>query len=271
MELKVAKNFEEWKKDNPQAFVDRGYPYPKQQLEILVLLFYYDRPEMVKNALDSLNKQTYRNFKVVVIDDGSENAFTDVFPTMIGTSDIHKYTIVNTHDSPEDKQTQGGSMMGKAANQAMERYDSDIVVMLCDDDAMMPEYLENLNTFFTNNPEANHCHSKVKFYNPTKESYLEAKQTTDYRHMGSTYNTLNKAGAVVCEGFDASQVAWRNKLDVKFPFPQTRNHDAYIYKQLREHGLCYATGTFGQAKGAFDDQLGNRYRDGKGQYNIKNK
>jgi glycosyltransferase involved in cell wall biosynthesis len=240
-------------------------------VEILILLFYYDRPEMVKNALDSINKQTYRNYQVAVIDDGSENPFMDSYLEMVDISNSHKYTIMNTHHSAKQKQAQGGSMIGKFANQAMEMCGSDIVIMLCDDDALMPEYLQNLNTFFTNNPEANHCHSKVKFYNPTVEKYTEAKSTTDYRHSGSTYHSLNKAGTVVCEGFDASQVAWRNKLNIKFPYPQTRNLDASVYKQLRDHGPCYSTGTFGQAKAAFADQLGNRFRDRKSEYTITNK
>jgi len=31
LKIKIAKDFEEWKKDNPQAFVDRGYPQPKPE------------------------------------------------------------------------------------------------------------------------------------------------------------------------------------------------------------------------------------------------
>ena len=231
-----------------------------KDLEILVLLFYYNRPEIVKNALDSLNKQTYKNFKVCVIDDGSENCFADVFPTMIGVSDIHRYTIVNTHDSPEDKRQQGGSMMGKFANQAIEVHNSDIVIMLCDDDALMPDYLETLNTFFNNNPEVNHCYSKVLFYNPTKETYLEATTDPNYKNTGSTYLPLNqKNGIIQCRALDASQVAWRTRCKISFPYPQTRNHDMAVYSQLRNYGMCHPTNVYGQAKAAFPDQLGNRH------------
>ena len=44
-----------------------------EQLKFLILLFYYNRPEMVKNALQSINESTYTNFTIAFIDDGSEH------------------------------------------------------------------------------------------------------------------------------------------------------------------------------------------------------
>lgn len=55
--------------------------------------------------------------------------------------------FLNTEDSKENKLRRGGSMFGKYANIAMETIDSDIIIMLCDDDALIPDYLFNLNVF----------------------------------------------------------------------------------------------------------------------------
>ena len=41
-----------------------------ESLKILILLFYYDRPEMVKNALKSIENSSYKNFTIAFIDDG---------------------------------------------------------------------------------------------------------------------------------------------------------------------------------------------------------
>jgi len=232
-------------------------------LEFLVLLFYYNRQKKIKNALASLERQTYNKFNVVIIDDGSDKPFTEVFPQL-----QEKYLIVRLEDTAEQKLTQGGSRMGYVANEAMEQIKTDVVLMLCDDDALIPDYLENLNTFFVNNPEANHCYSNVLFYNPNEESYLDAKPSTTYVPRGSTYNLNAKSGPTKCAGFDASQVAWRRACNVKFPYPQTRCHDAVVYKQLQNHGLCYPTGVYGQVKGAFEGQLGERWARNRYEYEI---
>jgi hypothetical protein len=50
------------------------------------------------------------------------------------------------------KNKQGGSIFGKYANIAMETLESDITIMLCDDDALTPDYLEYLNHYYTLKP-----------------------------------------------------------------------------------------------------------------------
>ena len=37
----------------------------KKELKFLIIFFYYNRPDMVRNALNSINKLTYKNFEVV--------------------------------------------------------------------------------------------------------------------------------------------------------------------------------------------------------------
>jgi glycosyltransferase involved in cell wall biosynthesis len=239
-------------------------------MEILILLFYYDRPEIVRNAIHSIKNQTYKNFKVAFIDDGSIFSGKNIVEKELGNDPIlDKFVFYSTFDSPQDKKNQGGSNMGKIANQAIEQISSDITLMLCDDDALMPGYLEFLNEFFTSHSKINHCYSKLLFYNPSKETYIQGMKTTSYNHPGSIYDDLNRyKDPKPCSGFDASQVAWRTSCNVSFPYPQTRAHDGVIYKQLCNYGLCYPTNFYGQVKGAFEDQLGNRWKDGKEEYKV---
>src|SRR5437588_1330755 len=41
-------------------------------LRILIILLYWDRPKMIKNALNSIKEQNYDNWELAFIDDGSE-------------------------------------------------------------------------------------------------------------------------------------------------------------------------------------------------------
>jgi glycosyltransferase involved in cell wall biosynthesis len=229
---------------------------------------------MVKNALRSINKSTYTNFTIAFIDDGSITPGKPIVEKTLSPDLLSKVIFYNTNHSIADKIKQGGSIFGKLANEALQTTKCDIALMLCDDDALTPGYLEYLNEYFKLNSEVNHCYSKVLFYNPTKEDYTQSKETINFNHSGTTYN-LNHYDTPInpyCK-VDSSQVAWRVKCNLEnniwFPYPQTRNLDASLYKQLYEKcGECYPTFTFGQCKGAFEDQLGNRYNSTNNEYQV---
>jgi glycosyltransferase involved in cell wall biosynthesis len=229
---------------------------------------------MVKNALRSINKSTYTNFTIAFIDDGSTTPGKPIVEETLSPDLLSKVVFYNTNHSIIDKIKQGGSIFGKFANEALQTTKCDVALMLCDDDALTPGYLEYLNEYFKLNPEVNHCYSKVLFYNPTKEDYTQSKETINFNHSGTTYN-LNHYDTPInpyCK-VDSSQVAWRVKCnsenDIWFPYPQTRNLDASLYKQLYEKcGECYPTFIFGQCKGAFEDQLGNRFNSTNNEYQV---
>ena len=89
-------------------------------MKILILLFYYDRPEMVKNALKSIENSSYKNFTIAFIDDGSPNPGKPVVEEILSSENLKKVVFYNTNQSSEDKNKQGGSIFGKYANIAME-------------------------------------------------------------------------------------------------------------------------------------------------------
>lgn len=242
--------------------------------KILILLFYYNRPQMVQNALKSINKSTYTNFTIAFIDDGSKSPGLPIVEQTLKPELLDKVIFYNTENTIEQKLQQGGSIFGKLANQAIKDTNCDLAIMLCDDDAITPGYLEYLNEYFKLNPEINHCYSKVLFYNPILEDYTKSKNTTDYKHKGTTYelNHYSKPINPYCK-VDSSQVAWRIKCNLEsniwFPYPQTRNLDASLYKELfSKYGLCYPTHFYGQCKGTFGDQLGNRYIDNQNEFKV---
>ena len=236
-------------------------------LKILILLFYYNRPEMVKtNALKSIENSTYKNYEIAFINDSGETTSDHLLVDLKDKSKVKQYNI---GISDEDKKIKGGSIFGSFANLAIQESDAEIVIMLCDDDALLPDYLENLNKFYQSNSFA-WSYSKVKYYNPKIEDYTKAED--DYANKvglsGSFTVNLNQNDQPinpVCQ-CDASQVSFRafylKDRNVWFPFPQTRDLDASIYRSMYSAvGPCYPNGFYGQCKGVFTDQLGNRVSD----------
>lgn len=234
------------------------------ETKILILLFYYNRPKMVLNALQSINELNYNNFEVIFIDDSGDDSFKNEFYRYIRSELIFNVDYRAVMQTDEYKRQNGGSTFGKFANDAIKQSDAEIAIMLCDDDALFPNYLKDLNYYYRINPQINYAYSYVKYYDPSTQHFKEASEIPVYFHSGSTYtlNLHNTPIEPICK-IDASQVSWKTRCNkegnIWFPYPHTRGLDAALFTQMyKKYGPCYPLGEFGQYKGAFPDQLGNR-------------
>ena len=109
----------------------------KNNLNILVLLPYFEPPVMVLNALDQLAKSKYQNFQIALIDDGSVKfPVLDILDNYGKLSD--KITLYNTYDTLENK-LKRESIMGKYMNIAIRESNCDIAIIVCDDDSDTPK------------------------------------------------------------------------------------------------------------------------------------
>ena len=233
-------------------------------MKFLILLPYYHRPKIVLNALESIIKLKYDNFEVAFIDDsGNTNFHTQLYEYL--PENLHtRVRYIPILEDGEQKNIKGGSCHGYYMNQEILRSDADVSIILCDDDALVEDYLNNLNTFYTLCTEINYAYSYVKYYDPEKEHYSKGTAIPRYSHHGSTYS-LNMHILPInpyCN-VDASQVTFRNKTfkedGIRFPDRQTRGLDAALFSQLYgRYGNCVPTLFFGEYKGAFPGQLGNR-------------
>ena len=231
-----------------------------------IILSYYKRPKMVLNALESIKNSYYKNWHLTLIDDSGDDSFKEDFFKFGFKKDKVDYIAVMMPD--EEKIKLGGSMFGKYINDVIENTDADVIIPLCDDDALLPDYMSNLNTFYTKNPNSMWAYCHLKYYNPQYESYKLAKSTPDnpnlnFPHMNANTTPINPYCRV-----DSSQVTFRTDAlldgDIRYAYPQTANLDADIYsKFFKKHGNCDFMGTIGQCKGWFDGQLGVKNRQGK--------
>lgn len=231
-------------------------------LKILILLSYYNRPILVRNALRSIlaANEYHQNWEIAFGDDGSRIPGRPIVEDVL-KEHLNKITFVRTNMTFEDKIRQG-LIIGKLANEAMAKSDADIALILCDDDELVPTYLQGLSDFFASNPSILYCYSKVYMYNPTLQSSGEAKKrlTGKFNQWNSPINPVGKV--------DASQVAWRLSCCKKHGAwfrddtrevpgkPWTKDTDKSFFENLYSKcGECHPTGLVGQFKGVHDYQL----------------
>lgn len=230
--------------------------------KILILLFYYNRPNLVKVALKSIKEHSYKNWEIAFIDDGSEVEGKPIVENIL-VDHLHQIKFYNTNDKIEDKlhrNFENGSIFGKYAQQAIEESDADYVIMLCDDDALYPNYFSNLNKYFEDHPDEKYVYSHIHTYDPLLTP-LEQNPPFEDHHLNKT-EELNPHFKI-----DMSQVAWRRKdfleHEIKFPYPMTLNLDSIIFNQMyNKFGPCKFSGFIGEYKGIFkggyNDQLSHR-------------
>lgn len=94
----------------------------------------YNRKELISRTLKSLEDQTYKDFEVIIIDDGSTDGTEKYIREYAEASDLHiRYY----------KQANGGKHM--ALNHAIEKAEGDFFLILDSDDWMLPEGLQILS------------------------------------------------------------------------------------------------------------------------------
>lgn len=218
---------------------------------------------MVLNALNSIKHLSYDNWQLDFIDDSGDDSFrSTLFEFGL---DNNKVTYYPTFDSDEKKKAQGGSRHGEFMNLSIKKSNADIIVILCDDDAILNGYFEYLNEYYQLNPEVMWAYSKVKYYDPSYESYENAIDNLYRIQQRGSVVDLNKHTTPInpdC-ACDSAQVTFRRRCfiekDLWYPYPQTRNLDSSMYnKMYQAWGPCYPTFEYGQCKGVFYDQLGCR-------------
>jgi RimJ/RimL family protein N-acetyltransferase len=243
-----------------------------QDLKVQILLFYYDRPLMAKKfALRSVFLSTYENWELCIIDDSTNQDANLVLEGYFRSCSEHeimrsKVKIIKTNDSQEQKRERGNSIFGKFATQASYETDSDISFMLCDDDAILPDYLFKLNEFYKLNPDCVYSYCHVVTYDPTKSKRLEDIKGSSNVECAKQ---LNKKG-IVHNGYgnlDSSQVSWRVPNFVQsrlgFKWPLTKSLDAVLFDSMKNAwGSSSHNHIVGQYKAWFDDQLGKRSGSG---------
>jgi len=98
-----------------------------QDILISVIIPVYNRPEQIKNAVESVLKQTYSNFELIVVDDGS----TDDTPEVLSQYDA-EITVFRISNSG----------VSAARNYGVDKASGSYIAFLDSDDEWKPKKLE---------------------------------------------------------------------------------------------------------------------------------
>ena len=94
-----------------------------------VIVPVFNRPDEVEELLTSLSKQTFNDFEVIIVEDGSSNTCKSVCDGLSGTLDLHYFFKEN-------------SGPGQSRNYGVERAKGEYIIIL-DSDVVLPEgYLQ---------------------------------------------------------------------------------------------------------------------------------
>ena len=112
---------------------------------ISVIIPTYNRSDFLKEAIESVLKQTYQPFELIVVDDGSTDDTASVLSCYAG-----KISALSVHH--------GGP--SAARNHGIQAAHGDYIAFLDSDDLWLPGKLAAQMHFFHNNPEARICQTE---------------------------------------------------------------------------------------------------------------
>lgn len=116
-------------------------------MKIDIIIPTYNREQAIVSAVDSVLKQSYQDFSLIVVDDGSSDKTRDVLRPFIDQGFITYYYQKNAGVS-------------SARNFAIKKSSADYICFLDSDDQWLPEKLSRQVQFFTDYPEIEICHTE---------------------------------------------------------------------------------------------------------------
>ena len=102
---------------------------------ITIIITAHNMEKYIEEALDSILAQTYKNYELILVDDGS----TDETFNIMQTYQVNKF--INTNVTVINEKQSG---IPAARNKAMPMAKGQYILFFDGDDVMMPDYLEQL-------------------------------------------------------------------------------------------------------------------------------
>ena len=198
----------------------------------------YNRPDEIRELLESLTKQTVKRFEVLIIDDGSEKRCEQVVQNFSGKLDVRYYYKEN-------------SGQGFSRNFGFERAKGDYFVVFDSDCLIPPRYFETVSEFLKKNPvdcwggpdRAHHTFSPIqKAINFSMTSFLTTGGTRGKKrrvgvfhprsfNMGISREVFEKTG-----GYRITHMGEDLEFSIriiKHGFKTALIEDAFVYHKRR--------------------------------------
>jgi len=122
-------------------------------LKYSIIVPVYNRPDEVDELLESLTQQAFKDFEVIIVEDGSIKPCKDVCDKYASILDLHYYAKEN-------------SGPGQSRNYGVERAQGEYVIIL-DSDVVLPNgYLQAVDNGINQHPSPNTHHPIIAFGGP---------------------------------------------------------------------------------------------------------
>lgn len=152
---------------NSRFYVDKWYAEP---VLVSIVIPAYNAKAWIDRCLDSVIKQTYKNWECIVIDDGSSDGTSDILDTW-GRKD-RRFKIFH----------QENRGMGPARNRAVQLAKGEYITFIDADDWVETDYIESMLLKMLRE-KADICKSNFIFHDMSAESTVEAKITDEINVM----------------------------------------------------------------------------------------
>ncbi len=124
----------------------------------------FNRAGLIVSTINSVLKQNYNDFEIIVVDDGSTDSTKEVILKKIGRNSNIKYYH------------QENSERGAARNYGVQKATGEYIVFLDSDDIMHQNHLTVLFSIIKNNPEINFLASKYNIQRKGKKNILSVSE-----------------------------------------------------------------------------------------------
>lgn len=162
------------------AYIDHEtveVPYPKEPYPILasVVIPVLDRAKFIGNAIERLQEQTYTNWEVIIVDNGSKD----------GTQDVVKKYV---EKDPRVRFIQrAGGQIADALNEGIKAARGKYICQLDSDDEYKPDCLEMMVNHLESHPKAGLA---ISYYELMDENRGSVEDVPPVTHSGYTRNQI---------------------------------------------------------------------------------
>lgn len=123
---------------------------------------YNTNPDFITQCFESIKKQTFDKFEVIVVDNGSDNKQTiDV---------LDKYKKESAFFVYNCGRVSARRNISYALNYGIEKCNFDLIARMDSDDIMLPERLEKQVKFMNENTDVDACGTQIRFLSSNRET-----------------------------------------------------------------------------------------------------
>ncbi|MBQ3320881.1 glycosyltransferase [Candidatus Saccharibacteria bacterium] len=186
--------------------------------KIGVALLAFNQGKYVDDAIESLKAQTFQDFEVYLIDDGSTDGFT---PQKLESIEYEKITKKCLH-----KENLGSPYRRKQYYSILK---NEYIINFCGDDILAPTYFEKTISLLEKNQKYGAVCSNLKFFkNKIKDTYAEKKYDENLMRFPDMLVSCNMLGS--------SMIRRKALSGLNFEWPLRSYFDWNIWCAMLEKG-----------------------------------